>query len=239
MSADRWDARTRLLLGDEAAERLAHSRVAVVGLGGVGGYAAEILVRTGVGTLILVDHDTVSITNLNRQLIALRDNVGLTKTALWSTRAMMINRDIDIVEADKFIDPDNVHELIDQKPDFIVDAIDTVAPKCALIAGAVNAGIPIISSMGSGGRLDPTAVCYSDLWNTRDDGLARAVRTRLRKAGMDSPVPVVCSTELPKGGAVIGVEERNKVSSYGTTAAVPAIFGIYLAQYVIRKLTGK
>ncbi len=239
MSTDRWDARTRLLIGDEAAERLARSRVAVAGLGGVGGYAAEILVRTGVGTLILVDHDTVSLTNLNRQLIALRDNVGLTKTALWSTRAMMINRDIDVVAADKFIDPDNVHELIDQKPDFIVDAIDTVAPKCALIAGAVNAGIPIISSMGSGGRLDPTAVCYSDLWNTRDDGLARAVRTRLRKAGMDSPVPVVCSTELPKAGAVIGVEERNKVSSYGTTAAVPAIFGIYLAQYVIRKLTGK
>lgn len=239
MSADRWDARTRLLLGDEAADRLASATVAVVGLGGVGGYAVEILARTGVGNLILVDHDSVSLSNINRQLVALRDSVGLCKATLWATRVMMINNDMDMVVANKYLDPDNVSELIELRPDFIIDAIDTVAPKCALIAAALAAGVPIISSMGSGGRLDPAAVRYDNLWATRDDGLARAVRTRLRKAGIDSPVPVVFSTESPRAAAIIEVSERNKLSSYGTTAAVPATFGIYLAQYVIRKLTEK
>ncbi len=236
MASGEWNSRTRLLLGEEGVTRLASARVLVAGAGGVGGYAAEILARTGVGHLTLADADTVSVSNLNRQLIALIPNIGRSKTELFANRFREINPEIDVTTTDRFISADNVAELLDEGFDFVVDAIDTVAPKTALIAECMRRRIPVISSMGAGGRTDASKIGYADLWDTREDGLARAVRQRLKKAGLRRPLKTVSSTEAPRKGAIIEVNERNKMSSYGTVAAIPAIFGIMAAQYVINKL---
>ena len=236
MGSGEWNSRTRLLLGEEGVARLTSARVLVAGVGGVGGYAAEILARTGVGHLTLADADTVSVSNLNRQLIALIPDIGRSKTELFANRFREINPEIDVTTTDRFISADNVAELLDEGFDFVVDAIDTVAPKTALIAECMRRHIPVISSMGAGGRTDASKIGYADLWETREDGLARAVRQRLKKAGLRRPLKTVSSTEAPRKGAIIEVNERNKMSSYGTVAAIPAIFGIMAAQYVINKL---
>lgn len=237
-STDGWDSRTRLLLGHEGTDRLARARVFVAGVGGVGGYAAEMLARSGVGNLKLVDADTVSASNLNRQLIATIPNIGKSKTALFKERFELINPAIRVETTEGFITPGNVAEMLGEGQfDFVIDAIDTVAPKVALIAHCLQSGIPVISSMGAGGRLDPTRVGYYDLWETRDDGLARAVRQRLKKLGLKRPLKVVASSEPPRLSAVIQLEERNKRSSYGTIATIPSIFGIFMAAHVINVIT--
>lgn len=239
MDLTEWDSRTRRLLGDEAAERLASARVLVVGVGGVGGYAAEILARTGVGHLTLMDADAVSVSNLNRQLIATIPDIGKSKTSLFTERFLAINPDIVVDARQEFLTPEGVSPLLDEEFDFVVDAIDTVAPKVALLAECLRRRIRVISSMGAGGRLDPTRVGYRDLWDTREDGLARAVRQRLKALGLRRPLAVVASDEPPRKGAVIELEERNKRSSFGTVAAIPAIFGIMMAQHVINKLINR
>ena len=229
-------SRTELLIGEEGCQRLASAHVVVVGVGGVGGYAAEILARSGVGHLTLIDADDVAESNLNRQLIALNSTIGESKVALFKERFKDINSDIDVRAVKEFLTPDNIDSLIGEKPDFVIDAIDTVAPKVALISHAIKQRIPIISSMGAGGRIDPTAVGYFDLWQTREDGLARAVRQRLKKEGLRRPLKVVASTEAPRQSAVVELNLQNKRSSYGTIASIPAIFGIMLANYVILRL---
>lgn len=229
-----WDSRTRRLIGDEAAERLASMRVLVVGVGGVGGYAAEILARSGVGHLTLLDADTVAPSNLNRQIIATIPNIGKEKTELFAERFRNINPDIEVDCKSIFLTEKNVDEILDEKDyDYVVDAIDTVAPKVALIATCMKRRIKIISSMGAGGRIDPSRVEYADLWATREDGLARAVRQRLNRLGLRRPLQVVYSTEPPRSYSVIRLNEKNKRSSYGTLAAIPAIFGIFIAQKII------
>ena len=229
-------SRTELLIGEEGCQRLASAHVVVVGVGGVGGYAAEILARSGVGHLTLIDADDVAESNLNRQLIALNSTIGESKVALFKARFKDINSDINVRAVKEFLTPDNIDSLIGEKPDFVIDAIDTVAPKVALISYALKQRIPIISSMGAGGRIDPTAVGYFDLWQTREDGLARAVRQRLKKAGLRRPLKVVASTEAPRQSSVVELNLQNKRSSYGTIASIPAIFGIMLANYVILRL---
>lgn len=231
-----WDSRTRMLAGDEGMRRLASARVLVVGVGGVGGYAAEMLARTGVGHLTLVDADTVSVSNLNRQLIALIPDIGRPKTELFARRFADINPGLEVTCVTEFVTPDNVAELLEPGYDFVVDAIDTVAPKTALIAECLRRRIPVISSMGAGGRKDPTKITITDLWETREDGLARAVRQRLKKMGLRRPLKVVASTEAPCKSSVVRLDERNKFSSYGTMAAIPSIFGIMAAQYVINRI---
>ncbi|MDE6248036.1 MAG: tRNA threonylcarbamoyladenosine dehydratase [Muribaculaceae bacterium] len=236
---NRWNDRTRTLLGDHAVDRLAKSRVLIVGAGGVGGYAAEMLARSGVGHLTLIDADNVDITNINRQIIATRSSVGLPKTELFISRFRDINPDISVKGMQTFLTSDNVAEILDEGYDYIVDAIDTVAPKCALITEALRRKIPIISSMGAGGRTDPTRVVYSDLWSTAEDGLARAVRQRLKKNGFTNKrkLKVVCSTEAPSRKAIIDLDLPNKRSSFGTLATIPSLFGIFLAAEVIRQLS--
>lgn len=234
-----WEQRTLRLIGETGAEKLARSHVLVVGVGGVGGYAAEILCRTGIGRLTLVDADNVSVSNINRQLIATHASIGLSKVILFAERFHEINPACSITVLQEFVTPERVASLLEKRYDFVVDAIDTVAPKTALIKECILNKIPVISSMGAGGRMDPAKVRYADLWDTREDGLARAVRTKLRKQGLRRPLPVVASDEAPREASVISVDERNKRSSYGTTAAVPAIFGIFLAQYVINKILAK
>lgn len=234
---DNWDSRTELLIGADGVARLRDAWVFVAGVGGVGGYAAEMLARSGVGHLTLVDADTVSVSNLNRQLIATIPVIGRSKTELFRERFAAINPALEIKAISDFITPGNVADMLSAEPyDFVVDAIDTVAPKVALISECLRRGLRVISSMGAGGRLDPTRVGYADLWETREDGLARAVRQRLKRMGLRRPLKVVASTEAPRPGAVIELDERNKRSSYGTLATIPSLFGIYLGAHVINTL---
>lgn len=235
MTSD-WDDRTRLLVGDDGAARLDAARVLVAGVGGVGGYAAEMLARTGVGHLTLVDSDSVAVSNINRQLIATTRTVGRPKVDLFMARFKEINPAISVTPLLEYITPDNVERLLEPGFDFVIDAIDTVAPKVALLAYCLRHRIPVVSSMGAGGRLHPERVGYFDLWETREDGLARAVRQRLKQAGLRRPLKTVASTEAPRRASVIELDERNKRSSYGTVAPVPAAFGILLASHVINKL---
>lgn len=228
-----YESRSRRLVGDAGMERLAALRVLVVGLGGVGGYAAEILARSGVGHLTIMDADCVAPSNINRQLIATIPTIGTPKADLFAERFLNINPNISIDARREFLEPGMVEPLLDEGYDYVIDAIDTVAPKVALLAECLRRGVKILSSMGAGGRLDPTKVGYFDLWETCEDGLARAVRQRLKKLGLRRSLPVVASTEAPRSASLIDVDEPNKRTSYGTLAAIPAIFGILLAQKVI------
>lgn len=237
MTETRWDDRSRRLLGEEAYARLRAARVLVAGVGGVGGYAAEMLVRSGVGDITLVDSDAVDITNLNRQIIATIPELGQPKTAVMQRRAADINPELRVTALQTAITPQNVPEILGDGFDFVLDCIDTVAPKVELLSVCLQRRLPVISSMGAGGRLDPSRVIYTDLWKTENDGLARAVRTRLRRLGLRRPLPVVASTEPPCSRSLIAVEADFKRSSYGTLATVPATFGIFMAAHVIRKIT--
>lgn len=231
--------RTISLLGAEGYARLRNANILIAGLGGVGGYAAETLVRSGIGSFTLIDADCVTKSNINRQLIALDSTVGQSKAMLFEQRFHDINPEVIVNPMPMQLTVENIPEiLMTEKYDFIVDAIDTVAPKVELLTCCLRNRIPVISSMGAGGRIDPTKIGYFDLRNTRDDGLAKAVRQRLRKAGMLRKLTVVASSEPPRQQALIPVESMNKRSSYGTIATIPAIFGLFMANYVIRKLTG-
>lgn len=233
---ENWDNRTERLLGNSACQALAKARVLVVGLGGVGGYATEMLIRSGIGNLCLIDADNVDITNLNRQIIALQSNIGESKAEQWRLRALDINPNINIDCRAMFITPENVSDLLDENFDFVVDCIDTVAPKVSLLAECLTRKIPVISSMGAGGRIHPEKVIYTDLWSTANDGLARAVREGLKRRGLRRKLPVVASTEVPQSHSLLSENKRNKRSSYGTIASLPATFGILLANHVIIKL---
>lgn len=237
--AEVWNSRTLTLLGEEAVGRLARARVLVAGVGGVGGYAAEMLARSGVGHLTLVDADNVAVSNINRQIIATSDAVGESKVWLFADRFRAINPEIDVRPIQEYLDADNIPALLDREFDYVIDAIDTVAPKMTLILECLRRGIPIISSMGAGGRLDPSKVGYFDISETRDDGLARVVRQRLRKAGIRRGLTVVASTERPERHSVISLDERNKRSSFGTIATIPAMFGIFLSSKVIDEICWK
>ena len=235
-----WSERTLLLFGDEKLIRLEDAKILVIGVGGVGAYAAEMLVRAGIGSIAIVDGDTVSMSNINRQLPALHSTIGESKTRVLSERFLDINPDLDICVIDLFITPDNLNELFTGKRyDYVIDAIDTVAPKVALIEHCLRNRIKIISSMGAGGRIDPVKVQYADIAYTYHDGLAKAVRTRLREQGISGGLKVVWSPEQPcKSSLMMTSGTQNKRSSYGTVSYMPCVFGCMLAAYVIRKITG-
>ena len=237
---NQWTDRTALLLGEDKMQCLHNAHVLVVGVGGVGAYAAEMLCRAGVGEMTIVDADTVNITNINRQLPATHSTIGQSKVEVLAKRFRDINPDIRLHELPMYLKEEDVPSLLNEghRPfDFIVDAIDTIAPKCALIAEALRRNIPIVSSMGAGAKSDITQIRFADLWDTYHCGLAKAVRTRLKKEGLRRSLPVVFSTEQADRNAVITVEgEQNKKSTAGTISYMPAVFGCYLAEYVIRKL---
>lgn len=235
---DNWQERTRLVLGEERCDRLAHASVAVVGTGGVGAYAAEMLCRAGVGRLTLIDADDVAPSNINRQLPALHSTVGQKKVDVLTRRFLDINPQIRLDARAAYLTPDDVPALLDEGYDFVVDAIDTIAPKCALLIEALRRRQPIVSSMGAGAKTDITQVRQDDLWHTYHCGLAKAVRHNLTRAGLRGwKLPVVFSTEQADRAAVMTVEgERNKKTTAGTVSYMPATFGCFLAAYVIRKL---
>lgn len=234
-----WDSRSRTLIGNDGVEALAAARVFVVGIGGVGGYALEMLARSGVGHLSFIDADAVSISNINRQIVALRSTVGLPKTELFATRIRDINPEAELAPMTEFLTPENVREIVGRDFDFVIDAIDTVAPKVALLEHCLRNGIPVASSMGAGGRTDASKVVLTDIWQTRDDGLAKAVRTRLKKDGIRKRLTVATSLEPPAKKSIINVGERNKMTSLGTLAMVPATFGILLASAAVRHILSK
>ncbi len=233
-----WQERTHLLLGDEKCDRLARAAVAVVGTGGVGAYAAEMLCRAGIGRLTLIDADTVAPSNINRQLPALHSLIGQPKADILARRFADINPDLRLDVRVSFLTPDDVPSLLDEGYDFLVDAIDTIAPKCALLAEAMRRRQPIVSSMGAGAKTDITKIRQDDLWRTFHCGLAKAVRHNLARAGLKGhKLPVVFSTEAADRRAVKPVEgERNKKTTAGTVSYMPAAFGCHLAAYVIGHL---
>lgn len=233
-----WKQRTRLLLGEEKMGRLQQAHVLVVGLGGVGAYAAEMICRAGVGRMTIVDADTVQPTNINRQLPALHSTMGREKAEVLAARFKDINPDIQLTVLPVFLKDDNIPELLDAaRYDFIVDAIDTLAPKCYLIAEALKRHIKIVSSMGAGAKSDITQIRFADIWDTYHCGLSKAVRKRLQKLGIKRKLPVVFSTEQADPKAVLLTEdEQNKKSTCGTVSYMPAVFGCYLAEYVIKRL---
>lgn len=233
-----WKQRTRLLLGEEKMERLQQAHVLVVGLGGVGAYAAEMICRAGVGQMTIVDADTVQPTNINRQLPALHSTMGREKAEVLAARFKDINPDIQLTVLPVFLKDDNIPELLDAaRYDFVVDAIDTLAPKCYLITEALKRHIKIVSSMGAGAKSDITQIRFADIWDTYHCGLSKAVRKRLQKLGIKRKLPVVFSTEQADPKAVLLTEdEQNKKSTCGTVSYMPAVFGCYLAEYVIKRL---
>ena len=240
METPQWSERTELLLGKEKLERLNSAHVLVVGLGGVGAYAAEMICRAGVGRMTVADSDTVSESNINRQLIALHSTVGKSKAALVADRLRDINPEIELTVVEEYIRDEMTYRLLDAaKYDYIVDAIDTLSPKAALIKGALDRGIPIVSAMGSGAKTDPTRMEIADISKTHHCPLAHTLRKRLHKMGVRSGFQTVFSAEPVREGAVIISETTNKKSNAGTISYMPAVFGCGCASVVIRDLIGE
>ncbi len=231
--------RTELLLGEEKISRLKKSHILVVGLGGVGSYAAEQLVRAGIGSLTIADGDKVQESNINRQLSATRHTIGHNKTDVLKQRFLEINPDLNLRVVNQYINDDEMESFVlSTDYTFVVDAIDTVAPKLFLIKACVENGINLVSSMGAGARIDPTKVMIADLSKSFNDRLAFRVRRKLRRWGINKGFPVVFSSEDANRNAIKLVDdELNKKSTTGTISYMPAIFGLYCASVVIRKIT--
>lgn len=237
-----WLSRTELLLGKEALEKLTQARVLMAGLGGVGGFTAELLVRAGVQHLILADSDTVESTNLNRQLLALRSTLGKPKAEVARARFLDINPKAEIIVFPHFIEEGSLDDLLGSlAPSLVVDAIDTLAPKIALIEAAHARNIPLVSSMGSGRRWQANRVRQADIWSTQQCPLASAVRKGLRQKGLTHlHFPTVYSEEPPRPGSVEPIEgERNKRSRVGVISYIPAMFGAMLADLAVRSIIGQ
>lgn len=234
-----WLERTELLIGKDDIQALKNKNVLVVGLGGVGSFAAEFIARVGVGKMTIVDGDIVDITNVNRQLPALQTTVNQPKVFLMEDRLSAINPQIQLTCLKEFLMPERMEELVaNEKYDFVLDCIDSVTPKLNLIMACLNHEVPIISSMGAGGKLDPAKVKIADISKSHTDPFAHQVRRQMKRRGVK-----------PKGFMVVFSEESNvedslrmtdgtnfKKSFYGTISYIPALFGLHMAGYVIRKL---
>lgn len=235
-----WLERTELLLGEDKLNILKNANVLVVGVGGVGAYAAEMIVRSGVGRMTIADADKVSPTNINRQLVALHSTVGREKCDILADRLKDINPELQLTIVNRFIKDDETDALLDSSNfDYVVDAIDTLSPKLALIKGALDRGIRIVSSMGAGAKTDPTLMEIKDIAKTHHCPLAHMLRKRLHKIGIKRGFWAVFSPEPVREGAMILCEEQNKKSNVGTISYIPALFGIGCASVVIRDLIGE
>lgn len=245
-------SRTQLLLGQDGMDRLANARVAVFGVGGVGGFTVEALARSGVGAIDLIDDDKVCLTNINRQIIALRSTVGKYKVDVAAERLRDINQNIQVNTYKTFYMPDTAHQFDFSQYDYVVDAIDTITGKLELVMQAHKAGTPIICSMGAGNKLDPTAFRVADIYKTSVDPLARVMRHELRKRGIKK-LKVVYSEEPPmrpvddmasscrtncicSPGAEHKCTERRDIP--GSNAFVPSVVGLIIAGEVIKDLSG-
>jgi tRNA threonylcarbamoyladenosine dehydratase len=232
-----WQERTELLIGKEASDNLKNYHVLVVGLGGVGSYAAEALIRAGVGIITIVDGDVVDPTNRNRQLQALSSTHGQSKAELMHQRLLDINPNVIIHTIANFLGPDEVQALLQNKYDYVIDAIDSISPKVYLLKTAVELGHKIVSSMGAGGKMDPTQLVVNDISKSELCPLAQQVRKRLRSLGVKHGIQAVYSKEIPDPKSIMYTDGTNfKKSAYGTISYLPAVFGLTCASVVIREL---
>ena len=235
---EQWQERTSILLGEQVLDSLASRKVMVVGLGGVGAYAAEMLCRAGVGNMVLIDSDTVGETNLNRQLIALNSTLGKLKSEVLAQRLLDINPKVQLTIISEYVEEENIPRIFETagELDYVVDAIDTLAPKISLIKHCVQNGIPHVTAMGAGAKLDATKIRIADLSKSYNCPLAYILRKKLRKEGISKGFKVVFSEELPDREAIVPMEERNKKSQVGTISYLPAVFGCVCAQAAIEHL---
>ena len=235
-----WMERTELLLGEEKLNILRNAHVLVVGLGGVGAYAAEMLARAGVGRMTIADADVVGESNINRQLLALTSTIGRNKSDVMAERLQDINPKIELAVITEYIRDEKTYELLDAaKYDYVVDCIDTLSPKANLIMAALERGMKVVSSMGAGAKTDPTKVEIKDIGKSHHCPLAHMLRKRLHKVGIRSGFWAVFSPEPVREGAMIIAEETNKKSNVGTISYIPAVFGCACASVVIRDLLGE
>jgi tRNA A37 threonylcarbamoyladenosine dehydratase len=232
-----WLSRTELLLGEKALAVLKQAHVLVLGLGGVGSAAAEMLCRSGIGKLTLVDADVIEPSNRNRQLIALKSTEGMKKTEVLAARLRDINPDIELVLVDEYLKDEPMVALLQHKFDYIVDAIDTLSPKAYMLLNAVRLNHRIVSAMGSGAKRDIQKIQIADISETHTCTFAFDIRKRLRKLGVDSGFKAVFSTEPPIKTSVIFQNGKNKKSIAGTIAYMPVVFGCYCASVVVEDLT--
>ena len=234
-----WTSRTRLIIGDDAADHLTTCHVLIVGMGGVGSFAAEFIARSGVGRLTIVDGDVIDPSNRNRQLPALATTEGRYKVDVMRERLQAINPDLQIVTIKEFITPGAVDRILAARYDYVVDAIDSLSPKVMLLRRAHEKGFPIVSAMGAGGKVDPTRMRIADLQETQKCGLARFVRKRLRRVGITDGITAVYSLEDTDDESLMYTDGSHfKKSAFGTTPWLPAAYGGACASVVIRDLTG-
>ena len=233
-----WLSRSELLIGSEGIQKLQQAHVLVVGLGGVGSFAAEFIARSGVGQMTIVDGDVVDPTNRNRQLPALATNHGVSKAQIMAERLHAINPALELTVVEQFLSPEEAKKLLETpKFDYVMDCIDSVTPKITLLKTAYDLGFKIASSMGAGGKMDPTKIRTADLFDTRDCYLASLVRKRIRKMGVGKGIKAVFSLEKVKDESLILTDGSNfKKSAYGTISYLPAAFGGVVASIVIRDL---
>lgn len=239
MSDISWLSRSALLVGNDGIEKLQSKHVLVIGLGGVGSFAAEFICRAGVGQMTIVDGDVVDPTNRNRQLPALATNHGVSKAAIMEERLLSINPELKLHVVNTFLTPEKCREILDSKFDYIMDCIDSVMPKITLLSTALEKNIPIVSSMGAGGKMDPTKLRITLLPNTYQCVFASYVRKRLNKLVGADKIKAVFSTEETDKSSMIMTDGSNfKRSAYGTISYLPAAFGGACASVVIRDLLG-
>jgi tRNA threonylcarbamoyladenosine dehydratase len=234
-----WLERTELILGEDSLKKLQAASVLVVGLGGVGAYAAEMICRAGVGRMTIVDGDIITSSNRNRQLPAMKSTEGLAKAEVMGKRLKDINPGIELTVIQEYIKDDRMVEILDEGFDYVVDAIDTLSPKIFLIHHSLQKGYNLVSSMGAGGKFDPTMIRIDDISGTTDCPLARILRKRLHRLGVRDGFTAVYSTELVDKSKILAVPgERNKASVVGTISYMPAAFGIACASVVIKNIAG-
>lgn len=236
-----WLSRTQLMVGEEGLQKLQNAHILIVGLGGVGSFAAEFIARAGIGTMTIVDGDVVDPSNRNRQLPALATTHGQSKADLMAERLLAINPDLKLTVVKEFLTPQKVRDILNATTyDYVMDCIDSITPKLTLLVTALEYKYPLISSMGAGGKYDPTQLKVADLFDTYECLLAHYVRKRLKKYGITSGVKAVFSTEKVQKDSLMLTDGNNfKRSAYGTISYLPATFGSVCASVVIRELLGQ
>ncbi len=232
-----WTQRAELLFKKEGLNKLQNSNILIVGVGGVGSFAAEFLARAGVGKITIVDGDVVDITNINRQLPALHSTIGKSKIEVVGDRLIDINPVLQLTKVNEFLSPERAFEIVNEQYDYVLDCIDSITPKLNLIIAAKRKKVKIISSMGAGGKMEASKVQVADISKTQNCFLAKAIKKRLKEVKIDKGVKVVFSSEIQDETSLKTTDGKNyKKSFYGTNSYMPALFGLYAAETVIRYL---
>lgn len=235
-----WTERAELLFKKEGLEKLKKAHVLVVGMGGVGSFAAEFIARAGIGNITIVDGDVVDITNINRQLPALHSTVGMPKVKVVGDRLMDINPELNLIRIQEFLSPERAYDLVTDDYDYVLDCIDSITPKLNLIISARRKKVKIVSNMGAGGKFEASKVKVADISKTEYCPLAKNIRKRLRKEGISKGVKVVFSTEEPDKDSLKMTDGSNfKKSFFGTNSWMPGLFGLHAAETAIRHILHK